>query len=820
MNEKRASILWLLLGFIGALLLAWGWPRAYPMVPLGWETTSAEARAIALERLRDLGDPVEDAYVTVRSRVDLQLERRLQIASEEVDPAILRRSELGRSYFLWDVLVYPPAAQVDGWVYRAFVGLDGEVFSLRRNPKPQPMKKGEGSDLGDRPDAAWIDEGLELDDAAANEIALAYLARQGFETSHLMPAPEIIDRQEGEREVLALQYTSREEVLGEDYPYGVEVWLAGREILGFGPWYEDPDPRKLQVFLQQLGIVNLSQWILSYLLLIIVAVPFFRHYHDGQLGARRGTQIFACILLTGLLWMALTMREVSIGVNMGFASRQQTTWLLGMIIFFSRLVVLGILGMMSWSLGEAFCRQRWPEKLASMDAFMRLKWKNATVARATLQGLMGGVLMAGVLIAFSSPMQKMGAWATAADILSGSRLPSLTFLAGLSSFYIAPAFFVCLLVPAWTYQRFGRWPGLLLSTLVAGAVLPFFVTTLPLHWGMLPWFAALVIPMALFFFSDLLSSMLALFTASLVLATMPMLLALDVHFQIHGWLALLVLSLPLWISLRHLGSGEEFHYLYDDIPLHVRRIAERERQRVELETARNIQSSILPELPPSVNGVEVAHTYQPASEVGGDFYDVMALEDGRLAVAVGDVAGHGVSSGLVMSMAKSALAVQVTFDPEVQSVFQTLNRMVYQSARRRLLTTLCYALLDSRRGEFYYASAGHLFPYRVSPVGRVDALEAASYPLGVRSDIEVRVRMAKLNPGDSIFMYSDGLVEATPDGSDEPFGFERLENSLRNLAGRSPQQICDGVLEDVDAYTGVHPRDDDLTLLVLRLPAA
>ena len=115
----------------------------------------------------------------------------------------------------------------------------------------------------------------------------------------------------------------------------------------------------------------------------------------------------------------------------------------------------------------------------------------------------------------------------------------------------------------------------------------------------------------------------------------------------------------------------------------MRRIAERERQRVELETARRIQSSILPELPPRLAGVDIAHAYLPASEVGGDFYDVLALEDGRLAVAVGDVAGHGVSSGLVMSMAKSALAVQVTFNPEVAGRVPSANVTAARNAVNR-----------------------------------------------------------------------------------------------------------------------------------------
>ena len=103
-------------------------------------------------------------------------------------------------------------------------------------------------------------------------------------------------------------------------------------------------------------------------------------------------------------------------------------------------------------------------------------------------------------------------------------------------------------------------------------------------------------------------------------------LADDRFLQLQGALPLLVVALPMLVSLRHLASGREFLYRYEDVPPHVRRIAERERQRVELETARRIQSSILPELPPSLNGVEIAHAYLPASEVGGDFYDVILLD--------------------------------------------------------------------------------------------------------------------------------------------------------------------------------------------------
>lgn len=314
-------------------------------------------------------------------------------------------------------------------------------------------------------------------------------------------------------------------------------------------------------------------------------------------------------------------------------------------------------------------------------------------------------------------------------------------------------------------------------------------------------------------FTTLMASAVSVVTS----AAVPLLDTSDPAIQLQASLALLFVAVPLIVSCRHLGSDREFVYRYEDVPPHVRRIAERERQRVELETARGIQSSILPDLPPQLNGVELAHAYLPATEVGGDFYDVLALEDGRLAVAVGDVAGHGVSSGLVMSMAKSALAVQVTFDPEVEAVFATLNRMVFQSARRRLLTTLVYALVDPKRCEMFFASAGHLFPYRVTREGSVLALESVSYPLGVRSDIEVRVRGAKLASGDTLVLFSDGLVEAHAEGSDDLYGFDRLEQSLRRHVDAGLLRYRDGILKDVESFTRGAPREDDLTLLLLRI---
>jgi sigma-B regulation protein RsbU (phosphoserine phosphatase) len=151
-------------------------------------------------------------------------------------------------------------------------------------------------------------------------------------------------------------------------------------------------------------------------------------------------------------------------------------------------------------------------------------------------------------------------------------------------------------------------------------------------------------------------------------------------------------------------------------------------------------------------------------------------------------------------------------------VFATLNKMVFQSARKRLLATLCYALIDPQKKEMFYASAGHLFPFRLSADGEVEALESVSYPLGVRSEIDIRVRGTNLASGDRLFLYSDGIVEARAEGSEDLFGFDRLEESLERHSSKDVMSLRDGVLEDVENFTGSSPREDDLTILVLQIP--
>jgi hypothetical protein len=800
MRNSRDLLLWVLVGTAGVLFLIWAFPRAFPFLPEEWSINSHEATAIALERLRDVGPPVKDPYVVTRLATDPLLERRLQLAPGERREA-LPRTNLAQGVLRWQVTTYEPAARTGEWKYRAWIALDGKVTGLRlRLPPDQP--------------------GEAIDPAQARIQADAFLKEQGFDLSRFQE-PQARRTDLNARTDWTLRYRDREEALGPSFPYGIEVTFAGRQLAGFRAWNEEPG-NKIQETFQLTNLLANGRILVPFLLVAFLAFPFLRRYHAGEVGVKRSSQLFLLIFVAGTLVIGLGARGETDGFTWGGLSRRQATWAWAAQLIIFWISAMSLTGFLGWAVGEVLCRERWGHKLAAFDALFQRAWGNATFARSALRGVLAGTILTALTVGLILLLRPLEVWSFAAMLFepwwSNGPWPGVTLFAVCLVLGIAYEFVGRLVLVPLVSRRLGIWLGGLVAASVSAVLFWPPTVMIPLRWEFLLALVASLVLVFLFVRYDLLTSVLAAVTSAILWGAVPFLLAEDNFLNFQGALALALVATPLIVSLRHLGSGREFVYRYEDIPPHVRRIAERERQRVELETARRIQSSILPELPPRLAGVDIAHAYLPASEVGGDFYDVLALEDGRLAVAVGDVAGHGVSSGLIMSMAKSALAVQVAFNPDVAAVFNTLNRTVYQTARKRLLATLCYALLDPRRLELIYASAGHLFPYRINTAGRVEALESVAYPLGVRGELNVEARTARLAPGDTLFFFSDGLIEARREGSEDLFGFERLEQNLARHAGRSVEGLRDGILADVSRFTGDAPREDDQTILVLRLP--
>src|SRR5262245_61919072 len=221
--------------------------------------------------------------------------------------------------------------------------------------------------------------------------------------------------------------------------------------------------------------------------------------------------------------------------------------------------------------------------------------------------------------------------------------------------------------------------------------------------------------------------------------------------------------------------------------------ATRQRFEQELEVARLIQQNFLPKELPALAGWQIAAYYRPAREVGGDFYDVIPLADGRVAFVVGDVTDKGVPAALVMSATRSVLRATVQRLIEPGAVLQHVNEHLCPDMPEKMFVTCLYALLDPRTGFFRFANAGHDLPYVKTRDG-VAELRARGMPLGLMPGMVYEENEITLAPGDCVLLHSDGIVEAHSPAR-EMFGFPRLKATVGAAPGG--QALIDRVLAEV-----------------------
>src|SRR5215204_2467723 len=232
----------------------------------------------------------------------------------------------------------------------------------------------------------------------------------------------------------------------------------------------------------------------------------------------------------------------------------------------------------------------------------------------------------------------------------------------------------------------------------------------------------------------------------------------------------------------------------------------------EAEVARLIQQNFLPKELPDLPGWQVAAYYRPAREVGGDFYDVIPLPDGRVGFVVGDVTDKGVPAALVMSATRSVLraSAQRLIEPGV--VLERVNEHLCPDMPEKMFVTCLYGVLDPATGLLRFANAGHDLPYVKTADGVVE-LRARGMPLGLMPGMAYEEKEAVLQPGDSVLLHSDGVVEAH-DPRRDMFGFPRLKETMADAPGG--QELIDRVLSELEAFSGPDAeQEDDITMVTL-----
>lgn len=259
-----------------------------------------------------------------------------------------------------------------------------------------------------------------------------------------------------------------------------------------------------------------------------------------------------------------------------------------------------------------------------------------------------------------------------------------------------------------------------------------------------------------------------------------------------------------------------FNVMAADVERHQRSAVQQERIRRELELGRQIQHDMLPRTPLRLGLTEVKGVSVPAREVGGDFFNYFQLTDGSIALLVGDVSGKGVGAALLMANIQAALRTRLSLGQDLASLAQELDVEIDRTTPGPVYATLFVGILDPVRRQLRCVNAGHNPQYVLRSTGLLDRMESTGRPIGLFSGGGYAEQRFDLAPGDVLFFYTDGCVEAE-NAAGDMFGTERLEDLLARSAGRGADEVIVAVENEVSSFRAGVELQDDATMMVVKV---
>ncbi len=250
-------------------------------------------------------------------------------------------------------------------------------------------------------------------------------------------------------------------------------------------------------------------------------------------------------------------------------------------------------------------------------------------------------------------------------------------------------------------------------------------------------------------------------------------------------------------------------------------LAEKERIDRDLQIAREIQQILLPKTFPHIGEAQISAVNVPALQVGGDYYDFIAVDANHWGFAIADVSGKGVSGALIMAMCRSALRATAVGNLSPSQVLREVNRVIHRDMREDMFITMIYGVLNVSTHQFTFCRAGHepVLLLRGDNMGRIEALTARGMALGIDNgkvfDNLIEEKQVTLQKGDVMVFYTDGVTEALDEGGQE-FGLNQLTEAIHACANQSAAEITANIEERVRRFAGHHPQNDDITLMVVR----
>jgi serine phosphatase RsbU (regulator of sigma subunit) len=271
------------------------------------------------------------------------------------------------------------------------------------------------------------------------------------------------------------------------------------------------------------------------------------------------------------------------------------------------------------------------------------------------------------------------------------------------------------------------------------------------------------------------------------------------------------------LTIRDLRrKNRELKRLYEELKAAQEQIIEKERYEKELEVARTIQMSILPQRPPEIPRFSFFARMEAMASVGGDFFDFIELDDHRVGVVIGDVSDHGVPAALFMALSVTLLRAEAKPDVQPAAALRRVNRLLLNMNEAGMFVTLLYGILNTDTYQFSYARAGHEYPFLLKHDGSpVEFEQATGQPLGLFADLILDEGQVDLPEKGMLSLYTDGITNAI-NARSIPFGQGNLLSVLKDCMHEKARTSVDKVWSAVKDHRGEEDQHDDLTLLILK----
>jgi phosphoserine phosphatase RsbU/P len=473
--------------------------------------------------------------------------------------------------------------------------------------------------------------------------------------------------------------------------------------------------------------------------------------------------------------------------------------------------------LISSAVGDSYTRAVSPATLQSLDLFRRFRVLNEPVGHAVVTGVgVAGTILGILVMMLFIPGAGLQIQAEFPHVNSARPFVSSIGHAFWSAAYLG---FAAIAVPMGLALRsrtaWATAASVVLLTLMDVAP----ISLEPLSFGIVASAGVAAVLVAVVRLFDLLTFAVAVSVASIFATLAPGWLAPGVPEVLDVAIIFVLLAAVLIAGFVGIKRGDPAEKRATFIPEYVREIGRQERIERELEIARQVQQSFLPRHLPMVRGLDLAAVCIPATEVGGDYFDFIALDDDRLGVVIGDVSGKGIQAAFYMTLVKGIVQTLATTEADPVKVLTRLNQHFYSNVPRGTFISVIYGIVDMKARTFCFARAGH------NPV-LIKRGESATFsqPLGMaiglldggRFEASLESHCLSLGPGDVVLLYTDGITEAM-DASRRLFGEDRLCGTIEGAPGMTASSLLGEVRQAVETFTAGADQADDMTAVLIRM---